>query len=260
VLTSTVADTARFLDSVVGPDGRDPLALPHPGVSYETGVGAVELAGLRVAWTPGVGFAPSEPEVVATVRDGARALVDTTGMTEVAIDVDLPDPAVAWDVQGLPDLYGALKPFMPERSEEISPELQAAYEDAGKLTVDDFFRASMVRHALCQAVAELFEQIDLLLLPTTSTSAFAAEGPMPGEIAGIPVTPLESVAPTYTFNISGNPAVSVPAGEVDGAPVGLQIVGRHHDDLLVLAAAAALESARPWPRIAPEPALATDSR
>ena len=63
--------------------------------------------------------------------------------------------------------------------------------------------------------------------------------------------PLTTVAQTYVFNLSGHPAVSVPAGMVAGTPIGLQIVGRRHDDLRVLAAAARLEALQPWPLLAP---------
>lgn len=107
-------------------------------------------------------------------------------------------------------------------------------------------------HTLAARVfADLFEEIDALLLPTTATPAFAAAGPMPSTIAGRPVSPLATVAPTYVFNLSGHPAVSVPAGMVGGAPIGLQIVGRRHDDLRVLALAMACERLRPWPLLAP---------
>ena len=61
------------------------------------------------------------------------------------------------------------------------------------------------------------------------------------------MSPLTTVAQTYVFNLSGHPAISVPAGMVDGTPVGLQIVGRRHEDLRVLAAAAAFEKLQPWP-------------
>lgn len=257
-LTRSVRDTARFLDCVVGPDERDPLSLPHPGLSYEIAIDDVELAGRRVAWTADLGFGVCDPGVAATVSAAAAALVRDAALDEIDVEVELPDPAAAWNVLGLPDLYAGLRPFFPERAEEVPPRLRQGFEAAARLSVDDLCRAHAARQALVQALADLFERVELLLLPTTPTAAFAAEGPMPTEIAGCPVDPLLTVAFTYPFNLSGHPAVSVPAGWVDSAPVGLQIVGRRHDDLLVLAAAAAFEHTMPWPRIAPNPRLAEE--
>lgn len=250
-LTRSVGDAARFLDCVVGPDELDPLSLPHPGFSYELSVDEVELAGTRVAWTADLGFGVCDHDVAATVRAAAAALVREAAFDELDLEVSLPDPAAAWEVLGLPDLHAGLRPLFPERAEEVSPALRVGFEAAAALSVEDLCRAHAARDSLVKALAALFDRIDLLLLPTTATAAFPAEGPMPTEIAGRPVDPLLTVALTYPFNLSGHPAVSVPAGSVEAAPTGLQIVGRRHEDLLVLAAAAALEQARPWPLVAP---------
>ena len=120
------------------------------------------------------------------------------------------------------------------------------------MTTAGYGEAAQLREGLIQALAELFERVDLLLLPTVACPAFAAEGPAPETIDGKPVSLLGSVAQTYLFNLSGHPAASVPIGLVGGAPVALQIVGRRHDDLRVLAAAAAWEALQPWPTLAPE--------
>ena len=252
-LTRSVRDAARFLDCVVGPDERDPLSLPHPGLSYEFAIDDVELAGRRVAWTADLGFGVCDPDVAVTARSAAAALVRAAAFDDLDVEVALPDPAAAWEVLGLPDLYSGLRSYFPERAGEVPPGLRAGFEAATEISVEDLCRAHAARHALVEALADLFERVDLLLLPTTPTAAFAAEGPMPAEIGGRPVDPLLTVALTYPFNLSGHPAVSVPGGCVDSAPIGLQIVGRRHDDLLVLAAAAAFERAMPWPLVAPMP-------
>lgn len=100
-------------------------------------------------------------------------------------------------------------------------------------------------------LAEVFENVDVILTPTTSTTAFRAEGPMPTEIDGRPIKPMHAITFTYPFNISGHPAANVPCGfDADGLPVGLQIVGRRHADHVVLQLAAAFEQVQPWPKIA----------
>jgi aspartyl-tRNA(Asn)/glutamyl-tRNA(Gln) amidotransferase subunit A len=101
-------------------------------------------------------------------------------------------------------------------------------------------------------VARLFEEVDVLLLPTTAVPAFPAEGPPPAEIAGQPVGPAMATPFTMLANLCWNPAVSVPAGtSADGLPIGLQVVGRRHADEVVLRLARIFEAVRPWPRTAP---------
>jgi aspartyl-tRNA(Asn)/glutamyl-tRNA(Gln) amidotransferase subunit A len=102
------------------------------------------------------------------------------------------------------------------------------------------------------AIGAAFDEVDLLMTPTTATTAFAAEGPPPFEIAGERVGGMGSVPFTAPFNVSGQPAVSIPAGlSADGLPVGLQVVTRRHDEELVLACGLVAESNRPWPKLAP---------
>jgi aspartyl-tRNA(Asn)/glutamyl-tRNA(Gln) amidotransferase subunit A len=251
-LARTVADAARFLDCVVGYDERDPLSLPHPGISYEKRVRVERLEGLRAAWSEDLGFGACDPEMARLVRDAASALVRDADLREVACEVRLPDPQDAWAAFLAPDVHALYAPFLPERADEVHPNLVFMLALTERFGTMDFARAGAARDALVQGLADVFEQVDLLLLPTTAVPAFAAEGPMPTEVGGRTISPIATVAQTYAFNLSGHPAVSVPAGMLGGAPVGLQIVGRRHEDHRVLAAAAAFEKARPWPLLAPE--------
>jgi aspartyl-tRNA(Asn)/glutamyl-tRNA(Gln) amidotransferase subunit A len=96
-------------------------------------------------------------------------------------------------------------------------------------------------------VRKFFETYDLLLTPTIATPPFKVGLDNPTEIAGRPVEPYDWIPYTYPFNLTGNPAASVPCGFTkDGLPVGLQIVGRRFDDVSVLRAAAGYETIAPW--------------
>jgi aspartyl-tRNA(Asn)/glutamyl-tRNA(Gln) amidotransferase subunit A len=94
--------------------------------------------------------------------------------------------------------------------------------------------------------AFMAERCDLMLTPTLPVTAFAAGLDQPGSVAGHTTEYLSWTAFTYPFNVTGQPAATVPCGMVDGLPVGLQIIGRRGDDALVLRAAAAFEAAHPW--------------
>ena len=108
------------------------------------------------------------------------------------------------------------------------------------------------RDEMLAAVAAIFDEVDILLTPTTATTAFVAEGPPPLEIAGERVSGMGSVPYTAPFNMSGQPAVSIPAGlSSEGLPVGLQVVAPRHEEELVLAAGLLAETNRPWPKLAP---------
>jgi aspartyl-tRNA(Asn)/glutamyl-tRNA(Gln) amidotransferase subunit A len=251
VITRTVADTARCLDCTVGPDERDPLSLPHPGISFEESIDLLGLAGTRFAWTVDLGIGDCAAGVAMVSRRAAEALADAASLTNVGIDVVLPDPADAWITLAGPDTHALYDPFLPERAGDVNGLTNLIFRLTKDLTTPDYARAALVRDSLVQALADVFERVDLLMMPTTPVPAFAAEGPMPTEVEGRPLPPLGSVLQTYLFNISGHPAISVPAGMSGGAPVGLQIVGRRHSDLRVLAAARVLERTRPWPLHAP---------
>jgi aspartyl-tRNA(Asn)/glutamyl-tRNA(Gln) amidotransferase subunit A len=108
------------------------------------------------------------------------------------------------------------------------------------------------RHELLLASAAVFSEVDLLLTPTTATTAYQAEGTLSGPVNGQEVD-LMILSATFTapFNITGQPGFSIPAGLVEGMPVGMQVVARRHEDDLCVAAAALMEAARPWPKLAP---------
>jgi Asp-tRNA(Asn)/Glu-tRNA(Gln) amidotransferase A subunit family amidase len=250
VLTRSVADTARILDCVVGADERDPLSLPHPGYAFAERLATFDLRGTRTAWTADLGFGVCEPEVARVVRAAADRLIAGAALTPKDVAVTLADPEEAWRVLMAPDLLELYAPFMPAREDDVNPMLRFLFAMAGTMAARDVGRAGLIRDAVVQSLATIFEQVDLLLLPTTPIPPFAAEGPPPSTVGGQPVGPIATVAQTYVFNLSGHPAISVPAGMLDGMPVGLQIVGRRHDDLRVLAAAARFEALAPWPHLA----------
>jgi Asp-tRNA(Asn)/Glu-tRNA(Gln) amidotransferase A subunit family amidase len=247
-ITRTVADAALMLQVMAGPDDRDPLSLPNTGEDFCTAAqGNLSLAGLRVAWTPDLGLAPVEP-VVQEICAGA---------TQVFADLGCQVEAGTPDFHGAHELFAVLNAhlrmaavgdYAAEWAEQMDPLLVWRLEQARHFTLGDLGKAENARTALYQRVQRFFATYDLLLLPTTATLPFPAHGSYPATVAGRPITtPYDLLVLTFAFNLTGQPAISVPAGwTADGLPVGLQIVGRRHADALVLRAAAAFEAAAPW--------------
>jgi Asp-tRNA(Asn)/Glu-tRNA(Gln) amidotransferase A subunit family amidase len=159
----------------------------------------------------------------------------------------LPNVAEAWSALLNCDLYAQVQADLEGGRQELGRSLVALLEETRSFALADLLHAQGGRTELNRALGGLFSRYALLLTPTAPHEAFAAEGPPPEEIAGVPVGVFDLLGFAYPFNFSGHPAASVPAGRTrSGLPVGLQIVGPRHRDDLVLQAARAYEVARPW--------------
>jgi Asp-tRNA(Asn)/Glu-tRNA(Gln) amidotransferase A subunit family amidase len=143
----------------------------------------------------------------------------------------------------------AVGQYLLEWESRMDPVLVQRIRLADGMTATDYELLQHQRTALSKTVQRFFERFDLLLTPTIALPPFPVDMPYPlTEVAGRPVTsPVAWVPFTLVFNLTGNPAISVPAGWTeDGLPIGLQIVGRRHAEAAVLRAAATFEAAHPW--------------
>ncbi|GIU86312.1 MAG: amidase [Acidimicrobiia bacterium] len=252
----SVLDAARYVDAIAGPTVADPTSLPRPTRPYEealrSGAAVEALRGRRAAWSATLGYAVCDPEVEKIAYEAALALAADAGLELVEVDVRLPKPSRSWGILSSIDMATRYGEAARGRLDDVTPVPRAGFEMVERLDAQQLLTALRRRDEMLAAVAEVFEQVDLLLTPTTATTAFVAEGPPPMEIAGQRVGGMGSVPFTAPFNISGQPAVSIPAGTShEGLPVGLQVVTRRHDEELVLAAGLVAERNRPWPKLAP---------
>jgi aspartyl-tRNA(Asn)/glutamyl-tRNA(Gln) amidotransferase subunit A len=247
-----VRDTARYWDCVVGADERDSYSLPHPGFSYEAKLDEEVPSGLRVAWSADLGFGVCDNDLARIAKTAADALVEVTGMTWTDSRAELKDMSVAWGLFNAAGTWLEVGDHWPDREDDFTPAVRAGVRDSlERFNVANVARAIERRHENNQRLAALFDEIDILITPTTATTAFRAEGPAPREINGQPVKPMHFVTFTFPFNISGHPGFTIPCGfDADGLPVGLQIVTRRHEDHVLFQLAAAFEAANPWPKIA----------
>jgi len=248
-MTRTVRDAALMLAVMAGADPRDPHSWSQP-CDYlarlqeepERPAGPV-----RVAWSPDLGTATVDPEVARLTAAAAQRFGELGYEVEEA-GPDVADPwglmDVLWCV-GEAGVHGAL---FPEVRGDLDPGLAAIIDTAQAYRALDVAAALRARLDYYHGMRAFMERYDLLLTPTMPLPAFAAGLDQPDRIgdtaldAGLSWTPF-----TYPFNLTGQPAATVPCGFTgDGLPVGLQIVGRRRCDSTVLAAAAAFEAAHPW--------------
>ena len=252
-ITRSVEDAALMLDVMAGPDDRDPFTRPAREESYRTAL-RDPVEDLRVAYSPDLGVCP----LVDDVREAVDGLVDElrgTVATVDRVDPDLP----GWEAAHEPlatllqaryrGIYDAFREDQGvdilDRREEVTDEVVSRVEKSLELSAGDVRRAERRRTTVYDAVQDLFADYDLLVSATLSVPAFDIDSP-PTAIDGESVHPVHGFTLTWPFNLTGNPTASVPAGRVDGLPVGLQVTGRRGGDDTVVAAGAACERLAPW--------------
>jgi aspartyl-tRNA(Asn)/glutamyl-tRNA(Gln) amidotransferase subunit A len=242
-MTRTVRDAALMLSAMARHDLRDPFCLPDDARSWLDGIEA-GIAGLTVGVLVNPGFdAPVDPDGVAAVERAAQLLADAGAHVEAA-EADLPDTSVVFGrvwgaalarlVAGLPSqLIGLLDPGIRQVAAAL-----------GSMSAVEFMDAEALRAEAGHAMARLHQRFDLVLCPTVPAGPPLADAPI-----GDPVRALwtEWAPWTFTFNLTRQPAISVPMGtRGDGLPNSVQIAAAQFRDDLVLRAARAIELAQPF--------------
>jgi len=245
-LTKTVEDGAFFLDQVVGASSLDPYSLPHPGYSYLARVREGLPSGLRIAYSPDLGYAVVQSDVAKAVEDSVR-LFEKLGHRVEQISGGPPELGRAWGVLGSYLMAARLAPHLEGREDLLGRGLLEGIKLARTLTPEAFGELSALRARLSAWCAEVFERFDLLLTPTVPFDPYAPPGPYPTETEGRK-QPWSNVGSfTIPFNLSWHPAATVRVGlSRAGLPMGMQIVAARHRDDLALQAARAFERERPW--------------
>lgn len=248
-MARSTADVAALLDVLAGPDPRDPGSLPAPDGSFAALLGR-EVRGLRAAFSPDFGRVPVEPDVARLVEAAVRRLEDD-GVAIERVDPPFADPVEAFDILWASGLARLLDTQLGGSTKGIDPGLRELIERGRDITAADHLAARRTTQDVGIALGEFLARYDLLLTPTVPLVAFAAGHDVPpgsGASSWAAWTPF-----TLPFNMSLQPALSVPVGVAEGGlPVGLQIVGPRFEEARVLAAGAAVERALgPRPSSAP---------
>ena len=253
-MSRTVADTALLLQVLAGPDPRDPVSMRDTPPDFSAGLDK-GVANWRIAWSPDLGYAGVDPEVVRVTEQAAR-LFEELGAVVEAPGLTLQDPFNAfWDVFATAS-YTSYGHLLEDNADNFSDYGLRAFLHGAEVTGADLSRALLRVDQLRRQMEIFFDDYDLLLTPTMAVPAFPIDR-RPSEIAGKQVDPFWGYLPfTYPINMTGQTAASVPCGFSEaagsaGMPIGLHLVGPRGSEAKVLQACAAFERARPWADLRP---------
>ncbi len=258
-LSRSVRDTARWFDVCNGFDARDTLSLPRVE-GWEAGLDSFDLRGKRAAIAIDLGGAIVDERQAGLLTARAEQLIAAAGLARVDVVVDFPVGGTEWALANLSGLAGLLGDLYPGCHDELTDEVQWAMEFATKsYSLNAVGAAEMFRILFNEKMADVFEETDFIFAATNPDVAFNAAGPIATTVGGVDLIAAYGLdralsnngALTFPANLAGNPAVSIPAGEMDELPIGLQVLARHHEDQLLLDLARVAEREFPWPLTTP---------
>jgi len=250
-MTRTVRDAAMMLNVMAGADGRDRLSWSS-GIDYTRDLDA-GVRGLRVAWSPTLGYAQVANDVLESAERAAMAFREL-GCEVEQVDPIIRDPGNIVDVMWSGSMAGYFAGRLDDVRALLDPGLLEVIDRAASLSAADMAHALQQRNTYYTGMRQFMDlqRFDLLLTPTLPVTAFTAGLDEPDGWQRSTLAPLDWTPFTFPFNLTGQPAATVPCGsDQNGLPIGLQIVGRWRADNAVLRAAAAFESLKPWAQLTP---------
>lgn len=237
-MARNVTDLALMMNIITRPDLREWWTLPDDGVDYVKALSGT-IEGLKIAYSPNLGFVENiDPEITRSIANAAKTF-SHLGAHVTRISTKLPNLTQALDILWQGNASVLLDKFSAKQRKLMDPGLLHAAALGAKQTQKDYVIANQQRAEIGVTVNRLFGKYDLLLTPTMPIPAFKVglNTPNGGDDVSLGWTPF-----TFTFNLSRNPAASIPCGLTKaGLPIGLQIVGTHYADALVLRAARIFE-------------------
>jgi aspartyl-tRNA(Asn)/glutamyl-tRNA(Gln) amidotransferase subunit A len=238
-LARSVTDTALLFSVIAGFDRRDAFGVAGP-VPDVLGAARASVANMKVAYSPTLGYARPDPEVVKLTDRAARTFEELGCQVELVENVFDTDPADLWTAEFYAGVGIRLRSFMENQRKLLDPAVADVLEPALSQEMRDYYTKVFARYVLRDHVRSFFERYDLLISPTIPVTSLDAGKNIPDALTDRNL--VSWVYYTYPFNLTGQPAASVCAGIApDGMPVGLQIVGRSHCEDDVVRAAAAFE-------------------
>ena len=238
----TVEDCALMMNVLTESDHRDTHAIPRRGIDYVSNLKR-GIKGLKIAYSPNLGYVDVNPEVEKAVARAVNVFTDL-GASVVRVDPGFTDPLAAFGHLFYGGAANAMRNLGPKKRALMDPELVKVAEKAAKLSMLDYMAAMNDAMELRERMATFHKKYDLLLTPTLPITAFKTNQEVPEDWSS---TRWPTWTPfTYPFNMTGQPALSVPCGfDSAGLPIGLQLVGARYNDTVVLQAGHAYQQAAP---------------
>ncbi|MBV8578222.1 MAG: amidase [Acetobacteraceae bacterium] len=255
-MTRTVPDTALMLEVMAGSDRRDPLTTAREKSNFIAAVKAEgDLAGLRIGWRPRLGNTMVAGEVLAACEAALKVLAGL-GAEVAELTTPFDNPERVWFVVNGAYRMAQFGHHLKHHRAIMCPTFVRQMDRIASCSGAELYDAIFQRTQLYRQVQSWFDAFDIIAMPTLSRAAVPIDqdffGPI--EIDGHLVENIRAAWYPYTmtFNLTGNPAVSLPAGlDSAGMPLAIQLVAAPGEDAALLRAAAALERARPWADMRP---------
>jgi amidase len=240
-MARTVGDVALFLSAIAGPDSRSPISIEQPGATFAAPLER-DFSGVRIAYVPDLDGLPVDARVASVIETSVGVLESLGCIVERATP----------DFSNADELFKTLRAWgtasvraelLKDHRDLIKGTVIGEIEAGLKLTAMDIGRAEEMRTAYFHRVRTFMETYEFMILPVNQVPPFDVTIEYPTEINGVQMeTYIDWMKSCYYISSLGQPAASVPCGFTpEGLPVGLQIVGRHHDDFGVLQLANAFE-------------------
>jgi aspartyl-tRNA(Asn)/glutamyl-tRNA(Gln) amidotransferase subunit A len=241
-MTRTVTDAALTMNVLSQPDARDWHSLPYDKRDYLKGLDD-GVKGLRIAFSPDLGYAKVDKEIAALVKQAVKVFEDLGAHVD-EVDPGFDDQLEVFTLHWFPGAAYVVRAIPAAKRKHMDKGLLEVARAGEKITLQQYLDGVQKRGALGVLMNRFHEKVDLLLTPTLPLPAFDAGK----EVADVVKerrwtdwTPF-----SYPFNLTQQPAASIPCGLTKaGLPAGLQIVGPKYGDALVLRAARAYESVKP---------------
>ncbi len=238
-----MADAAMLFAAIAGYDARDPFSVAGPVPDVEGAVGT-SIAGMRIAWSPTLGYARPDPEVLHITTRAVERLAALGAHVEEVESVFATDPADIWINEFYAGVGTRLRGVIENQKDLLDPSVAVVLEAALGQEMRAYYETVFQRYALREEMRQFFTRYDALVSPVLPVTSLAAGLDMPAHLNDRNL--VSWVFYTYPFNLTGQPAASVCAGlDAESMPVGVQIVGPALGEADVVRVASAIESSRP---------------
>lgn len=242
-MARTVGDLALHLSAIAGPDNRSPISIDQPGSVFAVPLER-DFSGVRIAYMPDLDGLPVDPRVALIIKNCVGVL-ESLGCV---VDEAAPDFSNADEVFKTLRAWGTASvrsELLEQHRDLIKGTIISEIEAGLKLKASDVGKAEAMRTAYFNRVNSFMNTYEFMVMPVNQVPPFDATTEYPTEINGVQMESyIDWMKSCYYISSLGHPAASVPCGFTpEGLPVGLQIVGRHHDDFGVLQLANAFETA-----------------